>query len=318
MAMRTAARVPNRTPNRTKVTRKPARKGAPKRAAKGKSWFPKMAFLDRVPVSEQFIDRAVTGLTVSVIGAALIGFAWMTGMPGYIGTEMAQAAGRAGFAVKRVELTGLDRMDRLTVYNIALDQHSMAMPLVDLEKVRSQLMRYGWVEDARVSRRLPDTLVVDIVERKPAAIWQNNKKLSLIDANGVVLERVNPDAMPALPILIGANANREAVALNSLIAQAPSLKSSITSASWVGNRRWDMQFKSGEILALPEGEDAAGKALTRFARIDGVERLLGRGFVRFDMRDPKKMVVRVAKKEAAKAEPASTEPGPGREKGEQG
>ncbi len=304
MATRTATRVPSRT----KVTRKPARKNAPKRAAggKGKSWFPKMSFLDRVPLSERFIDRAITGLTVGVIGAALIGFAWVSGLPGYVGTEMAQVAGRAGFTVKRVELTGLDRMDRLTVYNIALDQHSMAMPLVDLEKVRSQLMRFGWVEDARVSRRLPDTLVVDIVERKPAAIWQNNKKLSLIDASGVVLERVNPDSMPALPILVGANANKEAVGLNGLIAKVPSLKSAITSASWVGNRRWDLQFKSGEVLALPEGEEAAGKALTRFARIDGVERLLGRGFVRFDMRDPQKMVVRVAKKEVQKVEPASS------------
>jgi cell division protein FtsQ len=315
MATRTATRVPSRT----KVTRKPTRKSAPKRGTgKGKSWFPKMTFLERVPVTEKFIDRAITGMTVGVIGLAAVGFAWVSGLPGYVGTEMAQAAGRAGFAVKRVELTGLERMDRLTVYNIALDQHSMAMPLVDLEKVRSQLMRYGWVEDARVSRRLPDTLVVDIVERKPAAIWQNNKKLSLIDASGVVLERVNPDSMPALPILVGANANREAVALNSLIAQAPSLKPSITSASWVGNRRWDMQFKSGEILALPEGEEAAGKALTRFARIDGVERLLGRGFVRFDMRDPKKMVVRVAKKGAEKVEPASTGAIASAKKGETG
>jgi cell division protein FtsQ len=29
------------------------------------------------------------------------------------------------------------------------------------------------VQDARVSRRLPDTLVVDIVERTPSAVWQH-------------------------------------------------------------------------------------------------------------------------------------------------
>src|SRR3546814_7790920 len=45
-------------------------------------------------------------------------------------------------------------------------------------------------QDARVSRRLPDTLVVDIVERTPAAIWQHNGRLSLIDKKGVVLEPV--------------------------------------------------------------------------------------------------------------------------------
>jgi cell division protein FtsQ len=282
---------------KTKVTRKPAPRSAAKpRVRKRKSLLPRMSFLDRVPVSEAFIDRAVTYSTVGLIGAALIGFAWMSGMPGYVGTEIAQGIGRAGFSVKRVELTGLDRMDRLTVYNIALDQHSMAMPLVDLEKVRTQLKEFGWVEDARVSRRLPDTLVVDIVERKPAAVWQNNKKLSLIDANGVVLERVSSDSIPDLPILVGQNANDQARALNELMAKVPSLKPALQAATWVGNRRWDLQFSSGETLALPEGEEASAKALTRFARIEGVERLLGRGFVRFDMRDPKKMVVRVARK----------------------
>ena len=33
----------------------------------------------------------------------------------------------------------------------------------------------GWVKDARVSRRLPDTLVIDIVERTPAALWQKQR-----------------------------------------------------------------------------------------------------------------------------------------------
>jgi cell division protein FtsQ len=286
--------------SKAKVTRKPARrvnvtKGASRKKAAKSGFMPNMSFLDRVPMSEQFIDRAVTFSMVGLVGGALLGLAWFAGLPGYVGTEMAQAVGRAGFEVKRVEVTGLNRMDRLTVYAIALDQHSMAMPLVDLDKVRSQLMRFGWIEDARVSRRLPDTLVVDVVERKPAAIWQHNQKLTLIDAKGVVLERVNPNAAPDLPLMIGHNANREAVALNTLLGRAPSLKPALASATWVGDRRWDIQFHSGEVLALPEGEAKAGAALMRFAKIDGVERLLGRGFVRFDMRDPTKMVVRMSR-----------------------
>jgi cell division protein FtsQ len=250
-------------------------------------------WMDALPISEAFIDRAVTVSMVGLVSVAALGLAWYSGLPGYVGTEIAQAVGRAGFQVKRVEVTGLERMDRLTVYSIALDQHSMAMPLVDLEKVRGQLMRFGWVEDARVSRRLPDTLVVDIVERTPTAIWQNNKKLTLIDKKGVVLERISASAMPDLPLVIGDKANREAVALNDLLDRTPSLKPVLASATWVGNRRWDLQFESGEVLALPEGKDKAAAAITNFARIEGVERLLGRGFVRFDMRDSTKMVVRI-------------------------
>ncbi|MFN3435194.1 MAG: cell division protein FtsQ, partial [Sphingomonas sp.] len=47
---------------------------------------------------------------------------------------------------------------------------------------------------------------------------------------------------------------------------------------------------SGETLALPE--DGAPAALLKFAELDGARPLLGRGWIRFDMRDPAKLVAR--------------------------
>lgn len=260
-----------------------------------------------IPVKAETWQRLAMVGTFLLFGGVAVTGAMIAGLPQYVGMEVAQAVGRAGFQVKRVEVTGIDRMERLTVYAIALDQHSMAMPLVDLDKVRGQLMQYGWIKDARVSRRLPDTLVVDVVERKPAAVWQHNQKLSLIDGEGVVLDDVALNAMPELPILVGRDANKHAVAFNQLLDRAPALKPSLASATWVGGRRWDLQFQSGETLALPEGEEAAGKALYRFAKMDGVERLLGRGFVRFDMRDPTKFVARVGRKQPSIDKPAPQE-----------
>ena len=64
-------------------------------------------------------------------------------------------------------------------------------------------------------------------------------------------------------------------------------------ATWIGDRRWDIRFRSGETLSLPEGDGAARDALVDFARRDGVARLLGQGIVRFDMRVPGRFVVRV-------------------------
>ena len=45
-------------------------------------------------------------------------------------------------------------------------------------------------------------------------------------------------------------------------------KPQLASATWVGGRRWDLNFQSGETVALPEGETAAKAALTKFARLD--------------------------------------------------
>src|SRR3546814_16143270 len=60
----------------------------------------------------------------------------------------------------------------------------------------------------------------------------------------------------------------------------------LAGATWVGNRRWDLRFRSGETLSLPEGEAEAKAAIAKFAHMDGANRLLGRGILRFDMSDP--------------------------------
>jgi cell division protein FtsQ len=229
------------------------------------------------------------GMMIALAGALL----WALRIPQMVGGTIGESVGEMGFAVKRVEIKGAEHVRKIDVYNIAFDQPSSAMPLVDLETTRQRLLQFGWVRDARVSRRLPDTLVVDIVERRPAAIWQNNQRLALIDMDGVVLEAVRLDAMPDLPLLIGPAANLHAAELSRLTLAAPNLRPALAGASWVGGRRWDLRFQSGEVLALPEGEAAARKALVKFASMDQSVQLLGKGYVRIDMRDPTRMLVRL-------------------------
>ena len=249
--------------------------------------------VDRLPVkqdSANALARWMFGLfAASAVALALIAL----DVPAKVGTAAGEAVGEAGFRVRSVDIQGIKRMDSKPVFQIALDQKSMAMPLVDVSDIRERLLHYGWVKDARVSRRLPDTLVIDIVERQPAALWQDEQRLSLIDSEGVVLDRVPISAMPDLPLLIGPGANAQSRKLEALLADAPTLRPQLESASWVGRRRWDLNFQSGETVALPEGEQAAKDALARFAKLDKSAGLLGRGIVRIDLRIPGKMVVRL-------------------------
>lgn len=270
--------------------RRPAR--APKRRKSVKQ-SRLNAIINALPISPAQLQRVANWTMGIGIAAVLVFAAEVSGVNAKINEEWAQAVGRAGFQVKKVEVVGADRIDRLKVYDIALAQKDRSMAAVDLEDVRHDLMQYGWIKDARVSRRLPDTLVVDIVERSPAAIWQNGGRLSLIDAGGVVLEPVTVATMPDLPLVIGPNANRRARDLDRLLAEASSLKELLAGATWVGNRRWDLRFRSGETLSLPEGESEAKAALAKFAHMDGANRLLGRGILRFDMRDPSRFVLRL-------------------------
>jgi cell division protein FtsQ len=118
-------------------------------------------------------------------------------------------------------------------------------------------------------------------------------RLALIDGDGVVIDRVPVTRMPDLPLLIGPGANRRNRELNALLDVAPTLKPQLVSATWVGGRRWDLNLQTGEVIALPEGQEEARRALAKFADLDKSTGLLGRGLLRFDLRLPGKMIVRL-------------------------
>jgi cell division protein FtsQ len=272
-------------------TRKSAKVAVPRKIAK------------KLPVDQARANK-VAGL---VFGAFMLAIALVVlaalDVPAKAERAAAALIGHAGFKVSGYQIVGLNHMNRADVDAVVTDELRRAaelagsskapQALVDAGAIRGRLMRFGWVKDARILRRLPDTLVIDIVERRPAALWQSKGQLALIDSEGVVLDRVPVDRMPDLPLLIGPGANAQAEELATLMAAVPTLRPQLASATWVGGRRWDLNFQSGETVALPEGYVPARAALSKFARLDKQNGLLGRGLVRFDLRIPDKMVVRL-------------------------
>jgi len=277
------------------------RKAAPKVAVPKK-------IAKKLPVSHARANK-IAGLTFAAFVLAMAVLVVVAlDIPAKAERSAGAMVGKAGFTVSGYQITGLKRMDRGRIDEVVTDElHRAAeeagsaqapQPLVNVARIRERLLRFGWVKDARVSRRLPDTLVVDIVERTPAALWQDSGQLALIDAEGVVLDRVPIDKMPDLPLLIGPGANTQARGLTSLMNEVPTLKPQLASATWVGGRRWDLNFQSGETVALPEGDQDARTALIHFAKGDKETGFLGRGIVRFDLRNwarDRKMIVRLPK-----------------------
>src|SRR5690349_2289597 len=144
------------------------------------------------------------------------------------------AVGHAGFMVSGYQIVGINHMNRSLIDGVVNDELKRAadeagsdkapQALVNAPGIRERLLKFGWVKDARVLRRLPDTLVIDIVERRPAALWQNQGQLALIDSEGVVLDRVQVDRMPDLPLLMGPGANAQEQELAQLMGDVPTLK----------------------------------------------------------------------------------------------
>lgn len=240
-----------------------------------------------LPFTEAQLHKFFLAVIFAAVLAAAWGLATVSGATQLAGAAAARAAADAGFRVRHVRVSGTERMNELAVYERALAQKDQPMPLVDLAALRNELLALPWVADARVSRQLPDTLRIDIVERREHAVLAKPDHLVLIDAEGNELEPVSAAKAKASGRLVisGPGAQRKVAALATLLEAAPALEPQVAAAEWVGNRRWNLTFKTGQLLALPEGESAPA-ALVRFAKLDGANRLLGGRVAAVDMRVP--------------------------------
>ena len=251
------------------------------------------ALMRVLPFTEEQLHT--TFLVLSLAGAAALAWlvASLAGLTALAGQQLAFAAADAGYEVSRVEVRGVERMNELKVYERVLGEKDRAMPLVDLHALRGSLMELPWVEDARVSRQLPDTIVVDIVERQPHAVLRKPDRLVLIDPSGHELEPISRTDAKGMLQISGPGAQGRVVALAELLDAAPALRPQVAGAEWVGNRRWNLTFRTGQVLALPQGEEKSAGALMEFARLDGVHRVLGGKVAAFDMRNPPRIYMRV-------------------------
>lgn len=257
----------------------------------------------RLPMAPRSLRRWVGAAVTALVAIGGVTALWLMELPQQAWFETARSVGDAGFEVRHVEVTGLKHMAKLPVYGAALNGPTNSMLLVDLDDIRAQLQTLPWVADASVGRRLPDTLVIDIVERKPLAIWQYQRKLAVVDREGKILDTKRIDRFATLPLIVGPRANLQAHPLMALLADFPEVQQRVDSAIWIGDRRWDLRLKSGETLALPEGYAAAKGALKQFVKMEEANGLLDRGFVRFDLRLPDRMVVRISGEPGAQALP---------------
>lgn len=249
--------------------------------------------LGLLPFTEEQLQKTFVALILGGALALAVFVAQISGATALASDRIAHVAANAGYQVSSVTVTGTERMNEMMVYERALGQQDLAMTRVDLADLREDLLLLPWVKDARVSRQLPATLRVDIVEREPHAVLQRPDRLMLIDPAGVELEPISREAASEYLLIEGPGAQDRVEDLTALLDAAPALQSRVKGAEWVGNRRWNLTFVTDQRLALPEGEERAAAALISFAQADGVHRLVGGQATSFDMRNAPRMYMSV-------------------------
>jgi cell division protein FtsQ len=177
--------------------------------------------------------------------------------------------------------------DIVAAAGVYKDQPLLGM---DLSAVRARVEKVGWVEEARIVRLLPDTLVLAVKERKQLAVWQHAGRTLVIDDRGQPIREADPARFATLPLVVGAGGAEHAAAILPTLAQRPRLMERMDALVRVDNRRWDLRLKDGSIIQLPAV--AEEEALMQLEQLDQRSHLLELGFARIDLRNPDVVAVR--------------------------
>lgn len=207
-------------------------------------------------------------------------------------------ANAAGFRITAVTINGRKQLTQDEVLAIGGVNGRSSLLFLDAASVRDSLKANPWIADATVLKFYPGALQINITERKAFALWQENGKLSVIADDGAVLEPYVTRRFASLPLVVGKGAESRAKDFLALVEKYPVVNSQLKAAVFVGERRWNLLFKDGLDIRLPE-EDV-GNALATLVRLDKDDRLLSRDITAIDMRLPDRLTVRLSE-DAAKA-----------------
>ena len=218
---------------------------------------------------------------------------WASGVFGQLRETIAQSSGdmlvAAGFSVKHVSIAGRQYTSREGLYEVLAVAQGESLFNYDLNRTRRRIETLDWVNEARVMRLWPDSLRVEIVEHRPAAIWQLNGQLALIDRDGRIISSDHLSDFANLLHVVGQGAAEEAASLIDLLNGYPAIRSRVRSAIRVSGRRWNLRLDSGIDIKLPDNREE--EALHRLLVLDDRHRLLVRDIATIDLRIPDRMFI---------------------------
>lgn len=108
----------------------------------------------------------------------------------------------SAWPLEEVSVTGVSDARRQEAVRVSLsellaDENFFSVPL---ERIHDRVTDLAWVSGASVRRRWPDRLVLDVTERVPVAVWNED---TLVSSSGEAFSAVEQYATEGLPRLSG-------------------------------------------------------------------------------------------------------------------
>jgi len=243
-----------------------------------------------------------TVLLAAAVGYSAVAGGYLANIATWTKTARDQVANAVGLRIDAVSIGGAKEVSREEILTTAGVTGHASLLFLDAAAARARLLSNPWVADAAVLKLYPDRLQISITERQAFALWQESGRVSVIAADGTVLEPYIEDRYLGLPLVVGRGAELQAKDFFTILNRFADIRSSLRASVLVADRRWDLWLKNGVEIRLPESK--VEQALELLSKLDREKQLLSRDIVAVDLRLADRVSVRLSDEAALAREDA--------------
>jgi cell division protein FtsQ len=175
--------------------------------------------------------------------------------------------------LRHLDVVGTTSLTRAEVERLSGLSSSTNVLWFDPGAVERRLESDPWVATATVSRRLPGTIRISVVERVPVAMIRDERGFTVVAADGVALTAVERDpALPEIVVVAGSsarwgNAQARAAAARAIAGLAGGSRPGVVRAVvWSGSLTVELDGGTRVEFGDPIGIEAKAAAARRILR----------------------------------------------------
>ena len=168
------------------------------------------------------------------------------------------------YTLLNIEVSDLNNLDEKEILQYFDPYFKKSVFLIPLKKISTEINLNNWVKNIKIENNFKDTITINIEEEIPFGIYDNNNQKVLFSDNLIVLEIINKNnKYEDLIIFYGKNSINHSKELLGSIKNH--LKDLIISATFIENRRWNIELNNAIVLKLPH--ENITQALNNYKKI---------------------------------------------------
>ena len=164
---------------------------------------------------------------------------------------------------------------------------------LDLADLHKQVSSLPPVEIAEAYIKDGGILHIKVDEKTPALLLKKEIGFNVLNERGEYIRSLNSrENFSNLPLITGEGAENAASQATAIFKSIYSKLDRVRGLVFVGQRRWNIIMKSGQLVMLPENDPE--QAIQKILLLDKTEKILSRKIAVFDFRLPSRITLRVS------------------------